>query len=146
MAGLFCTKKPEPVVTLIVLYVVTFVVFLGLDYFGLSYLIKPVFQRDIGPLLLESFRIGPALLFYAFYVAVLLWFVSWPAMTQDKSLVWVLGNAALIGAMGYGTYEFTSLAVMKDWTWSMVLTDFTWGTTLTAVSATAGVMLARLFT
>ncbi len=129
--------------TLIVLYLSTFVIFMGLDYLGLSYLIKPTFERDIGPLLLDQFRIGPALMFYAFYIAVLLWFVSWPAMTEDKSLLWVLGNAALIGALGYGTYEFTSLAVMKDWTWTMTLTDFTWGTCLTAVAATGGVWIAR---
>jgi uncharacterized membrane protein len=131
--------------TLLILYVVTFVIFLGLDFVGLTYLIKPVFMRDIGPLLLENFRLGPAFIFYAFYAAVLLWFVSYPALVQDKSLLWVLGNAALIGAMGYGTYEFTSMAVMKDWTWSMVATDFTWGTALTAVSAAAGVWVTRLF-
>lgn len=129
--------------TLIVLYTATFVLFIGLDFLGLSYVVKPVFEKSIGHLLLDSFRIGPAVVFYAFYVAVLLWFVSWPALTQDRSLLWVLGNAALIGAMGYGTYEFTSLAVMKDWTWQMVLTDVTWGTFLTAVSATAGVWIAR---
>ena len=33
----------------------------------------------------------------------------------------------LIGAMGYGTYEFTNLATLKDWTWAMVARDFTWG-------------------
>ena len=130
--------------TLIVLYIATFVLFLGLDYVGLTNIIRPVFERDIGPLLLDNFRLGPAVVFYAFYVGVLLWFVSWPAITQDKSLLWVLGNAALIGAMGYGTYEFTSLAVMKDWTWQMTLTDFTWGTCLTAVAATGGVWVARL--
>lgn len=130
--------------TLVILYIATFVLFMGLDYVGLTNLIKPTFERDIGPLLLENFRIGPAVVFYAFYVAVLLWFVSWPALTQDKSLLWVLGNAALIGALGYGTYEFTSLAVMKDWTWQMTLIDFTWGTCLTAVAATGGVWVTRL--
>ena len=131
--------------TLVILYTATFFLFMGLDYIGLSYLIKPTFEKDIGPLLLDSFRIGPAVVFYAFYVAVLLWFVSWPALNADKSLLWVLGNAALIGAMGYGTYEFTSLAVMKDWTWRMTVTDVTWGTCLTAVSATGGVWISRLF-
>ncbi|QFT59863.1 hypothetical protein FIU94_13600 [Sulfitobacter sp. THAF37] len=130
--------------TLAVLYLSTFILFLGLDYVGLTNIVKPVFERDIGPLLLENFRLGPAVVFYAFYVGVLLWFVSWPAITQDRSLLWVLGNAALIGAMGYGTYEFTSLAVMKDWTWQMTLTDVTWGTCLTAIAATGGVWVARL--
>lgn len=129
--------------TLILLYISTFVIFLGLDYLGLTNIVKPVFDRHISALLLENFRILPAFAFYAFYVGVLLWFVSWPAVTQDKSLLWVLGNAALIGAMGYGTYEFTNLAVMKDWTWDMVVTDLTWGTALTAVSATGGVYITR---
>ena len=129
--------------TLILLYVITFVIFMALDYIGLSFLIKPTFERDVGGLLLENFRIVPALAFYAFYVAVLLWFVSWPALAGDRSLLWVLGNAALIGALGYGTYEFTNLATLKDWTGTMVATDFTWGILLTAISATAGVWITR---
>ena len=130
--------------SVIVLYLATFAIFLGLDFLGLRYIVKPVFDQHIGDLLLEDIRMVPAFAFYAFYVVVLLWFVSYPALTEDRSLLWVLGNAALIGAMGYGTYEFTSLAVMKDWAWPMVITDVTWGTCLTAVSAAGGVWVARL--
>jgi uncharacterized membrane protein len=129
--------------TLAILYVVTFAVFLGIDYLGLSYIIKPTFERDIGALLADSPRIGPAAIFYAFYVGVLLWFVSWPALDGEKSLLWVFGSGVLIGAMAYGTYEFTNLATLKDWTWRMVATDFTWGSFLTGVSATAGVAVVR---
>jgi uncharacterized membrane protein len=74
---------------------------------------------------------------------VLIYFVSWPALTEERSLLWVLGHGALIGALGYGTYEFTSYAVMKDWSLTMVATDFAWGTSLTAVSALAGVWITR---
>lgn len=129
--------------TLVVLYVATFVIFLAIDFIGLSYLIKPTFERDIGPLLLDSFRVLPAFVFYAFYAGVLLWFVSWPAVQQEKSLWWVLGNAAILGALGYGTYEFTNFATLKDWTVQMVATDLTWGIFLTAVSAAAGVAITR---
>ncbi|AXI46784.1 DUF2177 domain-containing protein [Sulfitobacter sp. SK012] len=131
--------------TLLILYCATIGVFLCLDFLGLSYLIKPIFERDIGPLLLDNFRIFPAFVFYAFYIAVLLWFVSVPALAQDRSLWWVFGNAALIGALAYGTYEFTNFATLKDWTSAMVATDLTWGVFLTAVSATAGVAIARAF-
>jgi uncharacterized membrane protein len=130
--------------TLIILYVTTFVIFLGIDYLGLSYLIKPTFEKDIGPLLLDELRVVPAFVFYAFYIAVLLWFVSLPALAENKSLLWVFGSAALMGAFGYGTYEFTNLATLKDWTWTMVATDFTWGICLTAVAATGGVWVARM--
>lgn len=129
--------------TIAILYVVTFAVFLGLDYLGLSYLIKPTFEKDIKSLLLESPRMGPAVVFYAFYIFCVLWFVSWPAIQQERTLLWVFGTGALIGAMGYGTYEFTNLATLKDWTWRMVATDFTWGTLLTGTSATIGVAVAR---
>jgi uncharacterized membrane protein len=129
--------------TIAILYVVTFAVFLGLDYLGLSYLIKPTFEKDIKSLLLESPRMGPAVVFYAFYIFCLLWFVSWPAIQQERTLLWVFGTGALIGAMGYGTYEFTNLATLKDWTWRMVATDLTWGTLLTGTSATIGVAAAR---
>jgi uncharacterized membrane protein len=131
--------------TLIILYVLTFAVFLSLDVLGLTYLVKPVFSRYIDPLLLDRFRMIPALAFYAFYIAVLLYFVSWPAILQDKSLLWVFANAALIGALGYGTYEFTNLATLKDWTPQMVATDFSWGVVLTGISATVGVWATRVF-
>ncbi|NNE53118.1 MAG: DUF2177 family protein [Sulfitobacter sp.] len=127
----------------VLLYLATLVLFLALDFLGLSYIVKPVFDEAIGPLLLEDFRFLPAALFYAFYVAVLIWFVSWPALRDDKPTPWVFGNAALLGAMGYGTYEFTSYAVMADWTLRMVVVDLVWGTLLTAVSATAGFLVAR---
>jgi uncharacterized membrane protein len=52
--------------------------------------------------------------------------------------------ALVIGAMAYGTYEFTSYAIMKDWHVSMLMTDFVWGTFLTAISAWGGVAIVKL--
>jgi len=129
--------------TIAILYAVTFAVFLGLDILGLSYIVKPVFERHIGGMLLDSPRLGPAVLFYAFYIGCVLWFVSWPALTQEKSLLWVFGMAALIGAFGYGTYEFTNLATLRGWSWSMVAVDLSWGMALTATSTTIGVAVTR---
>lgn len=131
--------------TLAILYAVTFAVFLGLDYLGLSYIVKPTFEKEINPLLHDSPRLGPAVMFYAFYVAVLLWFVSWPALKDNQPLIWVFGSGVLIGAMAYGTYEFTNLATIKGWTWRMVMTDFIWGSLLTGTAATAGVFAIRSF-
>ena len=131
--------------TLILMYIATFVIFLAIDYVGLSYLIKPIFEKDIGHLMIENFRVGPAFLFYAFFVGVLLWFVSVPALAEGWPLLKIIGNAALIGAMAYGTYEFSNLAVLKDWTWRLVIVDVAWGTAVTAICATGGVLVARMF-
>ena len=130
--------------TVIILYFSSLAIFLLIDFLALGIVVKPIFDRQIGHLLLENFRLLPAFFFYAFFVGVLIWFVSFPAITQDKGLLWVAFNAALLGAAAFGTYEFTSLAIMKDWTWKMVIVDMIWGTTLTALSALGGVWVTRL--
>ncbi|MEP5731850.1 MAG: DUF2177 family protein [Sulfitobacter sp.] len=129
--------------TVVTLYITTFILFICIDFFGLSYIVKPVFTQRIAPLMRDSFAVLPAIAFYAFFIFVLLWFVSLPALTQGKTFLWVFANAALIGAVAYGTYEFTNLAILKDWTWRMVWTDVIWGTVLTAVSATLGLWVTR---
>ncbi len=126
---------------LITLYLTTAAVFLILDGLMLSFVMKPLFTRHIGALLVEPIRFGPAAVFYAAYVVGLLYLVSWPALKSDAP---VFVPAAIIGAMAYGTYEFTSYAVMRDWHPSMVATDVLWGTVLTGFSAWAGVTLTRM--
>lgn len=124
-----------------ILYVSTFAVFLIVDAIMLTFVMKPLFMRHIGDLMAEPIRLGPAALFYAAYVAGLLYLVSWPALKQGAPLII---PAAIIGAMAYGTYEFTSYAIMRDWHWTMVVTDTTWGAVLTALSAWAGVTITRM--
>jgi len=126
-----------------ILYVSTALVFLVLDAIMLTFVMKPLFQSHIGALMLDGFRAGPAAVFYAAYVAGLLYLVSWDAVKQGSPVVI---PAAVIGAMAYGTYEFTSFAILKDWHWSMVAVDVTWGTVLTAVAAWAGVSITRALT
>jgi len=132
-------------VQLIILYISTAFIFLALDALMLTRVIKPVFATHIGPLLAEPIRFGPAVAFYLFYIGGLLYFVSLPALREDNAVQALLAGA-LIGAMAYGTYEFTNFATLKDWHWQMVALDLTWGTVLTGVSAWAGVMITRALT
>lgn len=128
---------------LAVLYLVTAAVFLILDAIMLGAVMKPLFERHIGEMMVQPIRILPAAVFYAAYIAGLVYLVSWPALKTGSP---VLIPAAVIGAMAYGTYEFTSYAIMKGWHPAMVATDLIWGTCLTAVSAWAGVAAARALT
>lgn len=125
------------------LYVATLVVFLTIDAIGLRFILRPLFEQEIGDLLLDRFRLAPALIFYAFYIGCVLWFVSVPALKNGYSWTSVFASAALLGAMAYGTYEFTNLATLREWTWRMVLTDLAWGALLTGASATVGISLTR---
>lgn len=125
---------------LAVLFVATSVVFLVLDAIMLTQVMAPLFARHIGPLMAEPFRLGPAVGFYLAYVAGLLWLVSWPALRSGGP---VLGRAVVLGLMCYGTFEFTSWAILRDWHWTMVATDTVWGGVLTGVSGWAGVAITR---
>lgn len=127
---------------LVILYIATVVVFLALDVVGLKNILRPLFEKYIGDLLVDGFRFVPALVFYMFYIGGLLYFVSWPALKSGTPMQALLGGA-LFGALTYGTYEFTNYATLKAWTPQMVAVDLAWGTFLTGVSAWAGVMIAR---
>lgn len=126
--------------TMPILYLATFAVFLILDAIMLSLVMKPLFTRHIAALMAEPVRLAPAALFYAGYVGGLVYLVGLPALKTGAP---VLIPALMIGAMAYGTYEFTSYAILRDWHWSMVLTDTVWGACLTAISAWAGVAITR---
>ena len=126
----------------LILYLVTAAVFLGLDAIMLKSVMRPLFEGHIGDMLATELRLVPAALFYLAYVVGVLWFVSLPALHEGAPLNALLAGAAL-GAMAYGTYEFTNYATLRDWHWQMVLVDVTWGAVLTGVSAFAGVIAVR---
>ena len=128
---------------IVILYAVTAVIFLALDAVMLSLHMRPLFERALGDQVLADIRIVPAALFYLAYVAGLIYLVSFPALKTGAPII---VPAAVIGAMAYGTYEFTSYAIMKSWSPVLVLTDVTWGTVLTAFSAWAGVAITRALT
>jgi uncharacterized membrane protein len=131
--------------TIVILYAVTAVIFLALDALMLTFFMRPLFEKHIGALLLDDIRIGAAALFYLAYLAGLLWLVSLPALREGTNVQAMIGGL-VIGAMAYGTYEFTSYAIMRDWHPAMVAADFAWGTVLTGVSAWAGVAITRALT
>ncbi len=128
---------------ILILYASTAVIFLVLDALMLTLHMRPLFERFLGDQLLADIRLAPAALFYLAYVAGLIYLVSYPALKTGSAIIL---PAAIIGAMAYGTYEFTSYAIMKSWSPILVVTDVIWGTVLTAASAWAGVALTRAFT
>jgi uncharacterized membrane protein len=123
------------------LYALTALIFLTLDALMLRFHMAPLFQRYIGAQMLDTIRALPALAFYAAYVAGILYLISAPALKSGGP---VLVPAMVLGVMAYGTYEFTSYAIMKDWSLRMVITDVTWGGALTGLSAWGGLALTRM--
>ena len=127
---------------IVALYLSTLFVFLAIDIIGITQIIRPLFERHVGQLLADPFRVGPAAIFYAIYIMGVLYFVSVPALAENRPGKALIGGA-LIGLMCYGTYEFTNYATLRDWSMQQVVTDTIWGGFLTGISAWAGLTMAR---
>ena len=125
-----------------ILYASACVIFLILDALMLTFVMRPLFARHLGGLMLTELRLLPAAMFYLGYVAGLTYLVSWPALRAGDPAA-ALIPAAIIGAMAYGTYEFTSYTIMKVWHPSLVIVDVGWGTIVTALVAVGSVWITR---
>ena len=100
---------------------------------------KGFFTAQVGDMLGEI-RLAPAILFYLLYVAGILTFVSAPAGAIWQS---TLLYGALFGMFCYATFELTSLSLLKHWTWPVAIVDVSWGAFVTALSSTAGLLIAN---
>jgi uncharacterized membrane protein len=123
----------------VVLYLATFFVLIPIDFLFLGLVAKSFFASQVGDMLGEV-RLAPAILFYLLYVAGVVVFVNGTAgATWQSTLLY----GALFGLFCYATFELTSLSLLKHWTWAVVAVDISWGMLVTAVSATAGLLIAN---
>ena len=121
-----------------VLYVVTLIVLTGLDFLFLGLIAKSFFTAQVGDMLGELKPL-PAILFYLLYVVGVLIFVSGSAgATWPSTLLY----GALFGLFCYATFDLTALALLKHWSWPVAFLDIGWGAVVTAVSSTAGLLVA----
>ena len=126
-------------------YCVTAVVFLGIDFVWLSRIARDFYFSRLGDQLLAQPRLGAAAAFYLVYVAGIVIFAIAPALKADSArLVIFLG--AFFGLVAYATYDMTNYSTLRNWPLSVVVVDTAWGTFLTALSAFAGFHAGRLIT
>ena len=123
-------------------YIAALIFFLAVDVVWITRVMRPIFEKHVGALLLESPRMGAAAGFYALYVGGVIYFAVMPAMTAES---WKLAalNGAIIGFLAYGTYEATNMATLKGWSYEMLITDTAWGMALTAMTAMVGFAVYR---
>jgi uncharacterized membrane protein len=138
-----CAKALEAILNrYVVLYLATLMVLIPLDFLFLGMVAKGFFAAEVGDMLGEI-RLAPAILFYLVYVAGILVFVS-GLMTASWQSTLLYG--ALFGFFCYATFELTSLSLLRHWTWPVVVLDVTWGSFVTALSSTAGLLIANWVT
>ena len=123
----------------VVLYLATLIVFIPIDFLFLGMVAKGFFASEVGDMLGEI-RLAPAILFYLLYVVGITVFVSGPVgATWQSTLLY----GALFGLFCYATFELTAMSLLRHWTWPVVMTDVCWGTFVTALSSTAGLLIAN---
>jgi uncharacterized membrane protein len=125
--------------SVIILYLITAAIFLIIDVVMLNAYMSPFFRQYVGHIMADTPRMGPAAVFYLAYVGGMLYFVSLPSETLGQVFV----SGLVLGALAYGTFEFTNYAIFTEWNMRMVITDVIWGAVLTATSATAGMWVSQ---
>ncbi len=116
-----------------------------LDFLWLRWAGPNLYRPALGDLLAPGFRIAPALIFYALFVAAMVWFAVRPGLEQG--VPFAVLNGALFGGIAYATYALTNQATMKVWPVQITLIDIAWGAAATAfasgIAAWAVGMLAK---
>lgn len=127
-----------------VAYVAVAVVFAVLDAVWLGWMGPRVYRPAIAPLLMDGFRLAPAIVFYVLFVLGLVIFGVTPGFRSGQ---WTsaLTMGALFGFFCYATYDLTNMATLKVWPLKLTLIDIAWGTVLSGTAATAAYLVAKRF-
>lgn len=114
---------------------------LVLDAIWIASFMQGLYQQEIPGLLKEQADIAAALAFYlgyplgAWYLAVL------PAVRM-QSLKAAVSSGAVLGAVAYGTFAVTNLAVLAGWSVTLTVADLVWGACVTAAVSALGYKVA----
>ena len=127
----------------IVAYGAAALAFGALDAVWLRWAGPNFYRPAIGELLADSFRMAPALVFYAAYIAAMVWFAVRPGLAGGIGAAAL--NGALLGAICYATYDLTNQTTMKVWPVHVTLADIAWGAFATAVAASVATWAAGRF-
>lgn len=128
----------------LVSYLAAAVLFLGMDAVWLTLAGPRLYRPELGALLLDSYKLAPAAIFYLLYVVGIVIFAIQPAVTTGRWQT-ALVYGALFGFFAYGTYDFTNLATLKGWSLLVTFVDLAWGTFATGVSAALAYAIVAAF-
>ena len=129
--------------TWIVAAITAALVFGALDAVWLSWAGPNFYRPRLGDILADSFRMMPALVFYAAYIAAIVWFAVRPGLSLGIGAAAL--NGALLGEICYATYDLTNQATMRTWSTTVTVADIVWGAFATAVAAAAASFAAAKF-
>jgi uncharacterized membrane protein len=113
-------------------YLVALVTMVVVDVAWLGLMAPRFYKPTLGDIMLPSFSLPPAILFYVLYPVGLVIFAINPAL-KSGSVGTALLYGALFGFFTYATYDLTNQATLRNWTMQLTIVDVAWGTILAAV-------------
>jgi len=121
-------------------YIITGLVFLGLDAIWLTIMSSRLYKPALQGLLADDVRFAPALLFYALYIGGIVAFAVLPASTSAQALL----RGAGFGLVAYATYDLTNQATLRIWPTVITCADLTWGMLATGIAAGLGYAICHV--
>ena len=128
--------------SILISYLLTFVVFLVVDMLWLGIIAKNLYQKYLGDFLADNVNWTAAIIFYFIYVIGISIFAIYPAINKDSVFNAIL-MGALFGFFTYATYDLTNLATLKGWPLTIVFIDILWGTILSAIVSFSGFHIVK---
>ena len=108
--------------------------FILLDYIWLSQIAKKFYLTNLQDhVLLKDGALVPYLpaIPFVYIVAIIgIWVFAIPKVTTSLSAFFM---GSLLGFVMYAFYDFTNLATLKEYPWSLTIVDTLWGTFLVGV-------------
>lgn len=115
-----------------------------LDSVWLLFIARAFYQKHLGYIFAETFKLWPAGIFYIIYAFGIAYFVVNPAV-EAKSLMLAIGRGALLGLLAYGAYDFTNHATLARWPGVVTLIDLLWGVFATATASAIAYLIVTKF-
>lgn len=126
------------------LFLVSLILFVALDYIWLGYLGKGIYKKEVGKLFRKSPNWYAVVAFYLLYVIGLVIFAVYPSWSFN-SIELAFLSGALYGFFTYMTYELSNLSMLENWTLKVAIVDIVYGTVLGAVVSGLAVWIRLSF-
>ena len=119
------------IINFIKIYLIAVPIFFLIDLTWLGLIAKKIYQKYMGHLMRPTPNWTAAVIFYLLFIVGLVIFAIYPAI-RNNSWSYALLYGAMFGFFTYMTFDLTSLAVIKDWRWQIVIIDIIWGIVLSS--------------
>ena len=141
LVTLFGAKRRNIMITR---YLIIFVISLLVDMFWHIFVAPKLFREQIGHLMGDKVKIYAGLIFYFINAAAILLFVINPAV-ENKNIMHALFYGGFLGFSMYSTYNFTNLALLRNWPIKLTIIDLAWGAFAAAATSVISFKLIQYF-